>query len=159
MSHILGSKPFMMANTQKIITSKKTYGDQVLSNFDKQQRSPDTQEAGETTKELGKKFLSMLFDTIEKARICGVKRKIYIQILEKPLQHTNGVHWTFICRETRPDPEQSSYLYSHRYGDDDAKFEYALPELTHVPYILANQEKYTERYLATLEQWRQGKLK
>jgi len=159
MSKILGSKPFIMAETQKIIQPKKSYGTQLIENYQKQDRSPDKQEAGETTNELGKKFLDTLSDTINKARKCGVKKKIYIHILEKALQHTNGVHWTFVCRESRPDPEQSSYLYSHEFLDEHPKFEYALPELTQVPYILRHPEKYTKRYLETLELWRTGQLK
>lgn len=138
---------------------KETLGDQIFSNAEKQIRSPDKQEAGDTAREYGKSFCEQLRKAIDTARAKGIRGKIYIQVQERPMHFArNCVQHTFCTRRSRPTPEQATYLYSHRDGEMQPKFEYCLPELQMVPFIMANQHRFTPKYIQDIRDWLSNRL-
>lgn len=141
-------------------TPRLTFGEQINANIEHQDRSPDRQEVGETAGEMAKGFLKQLNLAIDTARKNGVKGRIYIQVREVPLQYgRNMVQQTFFVRRTRPTPDQCTYLYRHDECDDVAVFEYCLPEVAHLPFIFTHMSMFSKRYLDTICDWVEGKLK
>ena len=143
---------------------RKPLGEQVFDNIIKQIASPDKQEAGETVNEVWKSINKEMDDGIQKARKKGIKGTIYIQIREKKLPDSlgaNGDMYQIFIRKTRPTPEQATTLYSHRLGDVEAKFEYALPELSWIEGIMRNKNsgKFTEKYINDIQAFIEGRLK
>lgn len=136
-----------------------TLGEQLNEHTEKQLRSPDKQEAGETTNEAGKGFMENLAKAIGEARSKGIRGRIYVHVIERPLQFArNAVKQSFIVRRSRPTPEQCTYLFSHDDGDVCPKFEYCLPELSHVPWILSHKDQYTTKYLRDINDWLRNQL-
>lgn len=139
---------------------RQTFGEQLNANTEKQIRSPDRQEVGETMNEMGKDFLKELSSAISNARLKGVKGRIYVQVVEQPLQWgRNMVKHTFFVRKTRPTPDQSTYLYSHDEGAESPVFEYCLPEVAHLPFVYSHPQMFSRKYLQDITDWVKGKLK
>lgn len=119
------------------------------------------QEAGETVAEMGKQLLGELERSVHNARSKGITGKIYIQILEQKIGQNLGrpvVKYTFYTRRTRPTPEWNTVLYSHEDQDSCPKFEYALPELVHIPGIMKHSWKYPPTYIEMIQAMLKGKL-
>lgn len=139
-------------------SSRETLGTQIQRESQKRQY---TQEAGETVAEMGHMILSELERAIKNTREKGIRGKIYIHILEQKVGQNLGrpvVKYVFYIRRTRPTPDWNTILYSHNDEDSQPKFEYALPELVHVPGILTRAWKFPQKYIDLIDSMLKGTL-
>lgn len=140
--------------------ARPTLGESLNQIAVEQSNYPVTQEAGETAAEFGAHMQRKIDNAVKEARAKGIKGKIYIQVIERCMPFArNVVQHTIFVRRSRPTPEQSMYLYSHKDGDDKVKFEYCLPEKQHLPWIWTHQKEFTKKYMDDIVNWLTGKLK
>jgi hypothetical protein len=143
---------------------RKPLGEQLIDNAISFLKGTNPQDTGSTVEAIWKNINNQMNEGIQKSRKKGFKGPIYIQIKEMELNHnfgTKGGMFPLVFRRTRPTPEPASHLFIHRHGDENAKHEYSLPELSWVDSIMRdkNSGKFTAKYINDIQAWITGTLK
>lgn len=146
------TSPFSIKTNEK----KKTLGQQVLDNYEKNQGT--TQTVRDTTNEMGKKYMESLWKLVEQHK--SLKEDYYIMEIMQPDTFLEGViKVKHIARRSRPNPEWGVALYKVHVNSGEVTYEWGLPHVEEAIEMMKMPEGLHPKVIQDIVDFAKGALK